>query len=80
MFVPMWCVWCVTMCVPISAMGDSDGPISDRTEIGIGLEITRFPISDPTGFDKTLQSRKVYIQTSKSTWTSPETDQIPTNS
>jgi hypothetical protein len=47
------------------------------TEILIRLEKTRFPISDPTGFDKTLQSRKVYIQTSKRTWASPETDQIP---
>jgi hypothetical protein len=49
------------------------------TEIDIGLEKTRFPISDPIGFDKTLYSRKAYIQTSKSTWTSPETDQSPMN-
>jgi hypothetical protein len=48
-----------------AALGDSDCPISD------------FSQSDPIGFDKTLQSRKIYIQTSKSTWTSPETDQIP---
>jgi hypothetical protein len=52
---------------PRAAMGDSDGPISD------------FSQSDPIGFGKTLQSRprKAYIPTSKSTWTSPETDQIP---
>jgi hypothetical protein len=48
-----------------------------ESEIYIGLKKTRFPISDPIGFDNTLQSRKVYIQTSKSTWTRPETDQIP---
>jgi hypothetical protein len=47
------------------------------TEIHIGLEKARFLLSVLIGFDKTLQSRKVYIQTSKSTWTSPETDQTP---
>jgi hypothetical protein len=41
------------------------------TEIHIGMR-KRFPISVPIGSDNTLQSRKIYIQTSKRTWISHE--------